>query len=112
MTTPPPVRQLLSLADALRRSPTGAPVPSPCVGVCRIDATTGWCAGCWRTLDEIAAWGSSDAAQRLRIWAEAERRQALAFRAVIRDDGWRTSAAKTTDTGSRCQEKAHSSDPL
>lgn len=29
---------------------------SPCVGVCRIDRETGWCEGCWRTLDEIADW--------------------------------------------------------
>ena len=25
-----------------------------------IDAATGWCAGCLRTIDEIAAWGSLD----------------------------------------------------
>lgn len=30
--------------------------PSPCTGVCRIDAETGWCKGCARTLDEIADW--------------------------------------------------------
>lgn len=31
-------------------------VPSPCTGVCRIDAATGWCQGCKRTLGEIADW--------------------------------------------------------
>ncbi len=31
-------------------------IPSPCTSVCRIDEATGWCAGCLRTLDEIAAW--------------------------------------------------------
>jgi predicted Fe-S protein YdhL (DUF1289 family) len=30
--------------------------PSPCIGVCRIDQVTGWCRGCWRTLEEIADW--------------------------------------------------------
>jgi uncharacterized protein len=30
--------------------------PSPCTGVCRIDQATGWCAGCGRTLGEIADW--------------------------------------------------------
>jgi uncharacterized protein len=30
--------------------------PSPCTGICRIDQSTGWCQGCWRTLDEIADW--------------------------------------------------------
>jgi predicted Fe-S protein YdhL (DUF1289 family) len=33
-----------------------APIPSPCTGVCRIDAQTALCAGCARTLDEIATW--------------------------------------------------------
>ena len=35
-------------------------VASPCTKVCAIDAVTGWCAGCLRTIDEIAAWGSLD----------------------------------------------------
>ena len=30
--------------------------PSPCTSVCRIDAETGWCEGCRRTLTEIADW--------------------------------------------------------
>ena len=35
-------------------------VPSPCVSVCRMDEATGWCEGCMRTLDEIAAWSLLD----------------------------------------------------
>lgn len=31
-------------------------VASPCISVCRMDEATGWCAGCLRTLDEIAVW--------------------------------------------------------
>lgn len=30
--------------------------PSPCTRLCRIDAETGWCQGCRRTLGEIADW--------------------------------------------------------
>lgn len=30
---------------------------SPCVNTCRIDPDSGLCAGCLRTLDEIANWG-------------------------------------------------------
>lgn len=30
--------------------------PSPCIGVCRIDAASGQCQGCRRTLEEIADW--------------------------------------------------------
>ena len=29
---------------------------SPCISVCRIDAATGLCQGCLRTLQEIADW--------------------------------------------------------
>lgn len=29
---------------------------SPCISVCVIDPPTGLCAGCYRTLEEIAAW--------------------------------------------------------
>ncbi len=29
---------------------------SPCIGVCVLDADTGWCRGCLRTREEIAGW--------------------------------------------------------
>lgn len=29
---------------------------NPCVGVCKIDRSTGWCQGCWRTKAEIRQW--------------------------------------------------------
>ena len=43
-------------------------VPSPCISVCRVDADSGWCDGCLRTLEEIAAWGGLDNAARLDVW--------------------------------------------
>ena len=44
---------------------SSAPVKSPCNSVCRLDPRTGWCEGCWRTIDEIAAWSAlSDDAKR------------------------------------------------
>jgi len=45
------------------------PVPSPCISVCRMDAVTGWCEGCFRSLDEIAAWSRMDEAGKRDIWA-------------------------------------------
>ena len=33
---------------------------SPCINVCEMDAGSGLCVGCLRTLDEIAAWGALD----------------------------------------------------
>ena len=48
--------------------------PSPCTGVCRIDASAGWCSGCRRTLDEIAAWGNAPAAFKQAVLAEVDKR--------------------------------------
>ena len=57
--------------------PSGG-VPSPCINVCRMDAGTGWCEGCLRTIDEIVAWGSMSEAERDGVMAAlASRRQAL-----------------------------------
>ncbi|MDB5798970.1 MAG: hypothetical protein JWP36_2872 [Paucimonas sp.] len=57
------------------------PAPaSPCVNICRMDAGSGLCEGCLRTLDEIAAWGSaSNAERRAVLQAVQARRQALAL---------------------------------
>lgn len=53
-------------------------VKSPCIGVCEIDAGTGLCRGCLRTLDEIAQWSKiDDAAKRAILAAIAARRQAM-----------------------------------
>lgn len=35
-------------------------IPSPCNQICVIDPENGYCRGCWRTLDEIAAWAGAD----------------------------------------------------
>lgn len=58
-----------------------AAVPSPCISVCRMDAATGWCEGCLRTIDEIAAWSLLDDVEKLAVWDELDaRREALARR--------------------------------
>ena len=59
---------------ALATQPDGEPVPSPCISVCRVDAGTGLCEGCFRTLDEIAAWGSMDDAGKRAVWDRLARR--------------------------------------
>ncbi|MBK6295276.1 MAG: DUF1289 domain-containing protein [Rhodoferax sp.] len=41
---------------AVESAAVAVAVPSPCNSVCRMDPTTGWCLGCFRTLDEIASW--------------------------------------------------------
>jgi len=42
-------------------------IPSPCVGVCRLEAATGLCEGCLRTAGEIALWPGASHAERLAI---------------------------------------------
>ncbi|MET0732209.1 MAG: DUF1289 domain-containing protein [Casimicrobiaceae bacterium] len=41
-----------------------------------MDAATALCAGCLRTIDEIAAWGMLDDGARRDVWAEIARRRA------------------------------------
>ncbi|WP_082151495.1 DUF1289 domain-containing protein [Caenimonas sp. SL110] len=43
-------------------------VPSPCISVCRMDPVTQWCEGCFRTLDEIAAWSGLAADEKKQVW--------------------------------------------
>jgi len=47
-----------------------AAVTSPCIGVCRMDAATGWCEGCLRTIDEIVGWGGASEDQRGAVMAQ------------------------------------------
>lgn len=55
----------------------GIGMDSPCIQVCVMDAQSGLCAGCGRTLAEIAAWGTLAPAERRRIMALLpERRRA------------------------------------
>ncbi|RFU47202.1 DUF1289 domain-containing protein [Paraburkholderia sp. DHOC27] len=53
-----------------------APVPSPCIDVCRMDAATGWCEGCLRSIDEIRDWSSYDDAVKRSVWDSLESRHA------------------------------------
>jgi predicted Fe-S protein YdhL (DUF1289 family) len=52
-----------------------AEVPSPCTSICVIDAPTGLCTGCYRTLDEIAGWIGLSAEQRHALVAEISLRR-------------------------------------
>lgn len=54
-------------------------VPSPCIDVCRIDAGSGWCEGCGRTIDEIAQWAGLDADAKRKVWDLLPQRRARAL---------------------------------
>ncbi len=62
------------------------PVPSPCNSICRIDTASGWCEGCLRTLDEVAAWSMLDDAGKRAVWLELGRRRVQRRRQQA-DDG-------------------------
>jgi uncharacterized protein len=45
-------------------------IESPCVKICTLDARSGVCLGCGRTIDEIAGWAAMGAAERTRVMRE------------------------------------------
>ena len=62
-------------------------VPSPCISVCRVDADSGWCEGCLRTLDEIAAWSQLDNDDKRGVWRIIEQRAATSLAALNASPG-------------------------
>jgi len=42
---------------------------TPCVNICLLDAAAGLCAGCGRTMEEIARWSALSDAERRAIMA-------------------------------------------
>lgn len=50
-------------------------VASPCNKVCRIDANTGWCEGCLRTLREIGEWSQLDDADKREVVIQLDQRR-------------------------------------
>lgn len=73
------------IADVTQPAPVSAPAvapvqrpASPCINVCRMDARTGWCEGCLRTIAEITVWSRLSEAERAPIWEALPARQAAA----------------------------------
>jgi len=56
-----------------------APVPSPCIDVCRMNPQTGLCDGCLRSIDEIVQWGSASDDYKREVWRVLERRRQQLF---------------------------------
>ncbi len=56
-------------------SKTNSPsVPSPCISVCAMDASSALCKGCWRSIEEIAAWSGISDAEKLKVWSRIKSR--------------------------------------
>ena len=51
-------------------------IESPCVNICTLDARSGLCLGCGRTVEEIARWAAMSAPERKRIMGELSARLA------------------------------------
>jgi uncharacterized protein len=54
-------------------------IQSPCIGVCSMDDSTGFCLGCYRTMDEIQVWWDLDDVQKQAIVDVASEREAAQF---------------------------------
>lgn len=54
-------------------------IQSPCIGVCSMDDLTGYCLGCYRTLDEIKQWWDMDNTAKAAVVKTATEREAAAF---------------------------------
>ena len=64
--------RLAERAQAVRK--LDAPVPSPCMSVCTMDAERAFCVGCLRSIEEIRAWARQDDAGRRATWQRIEER--------------------------------------
>ncbi|MFQ6332544.1 DUF1289 domain-containing protein [Methylophilus sp. 3sh_L] len=54
-------------------------IASPCVGVCSMDEVTGFCQGCFRTLEEIRQWWDMDNVAKTEVIKTAAAREAAVF---------------------------------
>ena len=52
-----------------------SPIKTPCVKVCVVDGESGLCMGCYRQLNEVAAWARFTDEERERILAELPSRR-------------------------------------
>ena len=57
-------------------------IETPCVKICTLDARTGLCLGCGRTVAEIARWTAMSGEERTRVMAELPQRLAAATLSV------------------------------
>ena len=63
--------------DSARDEDRPTMIETPCIKVCTLDASTGLCLGCGRTIDEVAGWSRMSPAERTRIMAELPSRLAM-----------------------------------
>lgn len=52
---------------------------SPCIGICSIDESSGYCLGCYRTIDEIKTWFDMGQDEKKSLLTQLEERQQASF---------------------------------
>jgi predicted Fe-S protein YdhL (DUF1289 family) len=52
-------------------------INSPCVNICVIKTETGFCSGCFRTIDEISRWQVLTSEQKIELLGELADRRTL-----------------------------------
>jgi len=52
-------------------------LPSPCISICKLNKSTGYCDGCFRTEDEIALWPSMSEDDKLNMLNILRQRQGI-----------------------------------
>ncbi len=62
-------------------APRPTMIETPCVEICTLDARSGLCLGCGRTIDEIERWTAMSKAERARVMSELPWRLAAGRRA-------------------------------
>lgn len=56
-----------ALEQAIASARAQRPVGSPCIDVCKLSTSSGYCEGCLRNRDEIKAWKSMSDSDRLAL---------------------------------------------
>ena len=60
---------------------------SPCIAICVLDPASGYCRGCFRTIDEIAGWVGFSDEQKSRVLAALPDRKRQVTAATARLPG-------------------------
>ncbi|WP_250467231.1 DUF1289 domain-containing protein [Caballeronia sp. GAFFF2] len=75
MTTPTEIGPR-DLAEMIGRASAQEPIGSPCTGVCKLDASSGLCAGCFRSREEIKLFRTMDDHAKLALFDQLLERRA------------------------------------
>ena len=52
-------------------------LPSPCISICKLNKSTGFCDGCFRTINEISEWPSMTDVERMSLLEILRQRQGI-----------------------------------